>query len=250
LKKNIYIALLISLFTFQGCTLKNDSVLFNKTEILKEKKKTVQRTPLLHENIKFEYKIIPHDRISLLVYRHPDLSTTEEPKGILVDSEGIVSLPLVEDIKISGLTQKDAALKIQQAYENYLNYSKVRIEVLNKRAYIIGEVNKPGPCSLENEHISLLQAIAVSGDFTPTANRQKILIIRAEQNNAKTSIVDLTDENSLIYASLMIQPNDIVYILPSKMKEINNNITSISPVFQLISNILSPFVSLTYLKNN
>ena len=265
MKKNIYIPLLISLLSFQACSLKNDSILFNKTELLKEKKEVIeskeikeekqnqtniQNTSLTHDNIKFEYKIVPHDRISLLLYRHPDLSTTNQPNGILVDSEGVISLPLVEDIKISGLTQKNAALKIQEAYENYLNYSKVRLEVLNKRAYIIGEVKKPGPFSLANEQTTLLQAIAISGDFTSTADRKRILIIRAEQNTAKTSIVDLTDENSLLYARLMIQPNDIIYVLPNKMKAINSNISSISPIFQLISNILSPFVSLTYLKNN
>ena len=253
MKKNIYIPLIISLLTLQGCNFKNDSVLFNKTKILeqsKEKNKETTSNSLIHNNIKFEYKIVPHDRISLLVYRHPDLSTTEQPKGILVDSEGIVSLPLVEDIKISGLIQKEAALKIQHAYDNYLNYSKVRLEVLNKRAYIIGEVKKPGPFSLSNEQTTLLQAIAISGDFTSSANRQKILLIRAEQNNATTSLIDLTNKDSLLYANLMIRPNDIIYVLPTKMKSINSNIAAITPIFQLIANVLSPFVSLTYLKNN
>jgi polysaccharide export outer membrane protein len=166
---------------------------------------------------------------------------------MLVDSDGIVSLPLLEDIHIAGLTQKEAASKIEKGYDKYLNYSKVRLEVLNKRAYVIGEVQRPGQFALENEQLTLLQAIAQAGDFTDTANRQQILIIRATQNGAETQMIDLTDVNSITHANLMIKPNDIVYILPTSMKAINANITSINPIFQLIGNILAPFVSYKYL---
>lgn len=225
-------------------------MLFNQSETLKN-----ISTSTVHKNVKFEYKIIPHDRISLIVYQHPDLSSTTttmatQDKGLLVDSEGIISLPLLEDVHISGLTQKEAAKKIEQGYDKYLNYSKVRIDVLNKRAYVIGEVKKPGEFPLENEQLTLLQAIAQAGDFTETANRQQILIIRSQQNGSETIMIDLTDINSITHANLMIKPNDIVYILPTSMKAINANISSIRPIFQLISNILAPFVSYTYLKNN
>lgn len=247
---NNLITLILLALSVQGCSLKKDYVLFNQSEVLK---KTSTRT--IHKNVKFEYKIVPHDRISLIVYQHPDLSTTTpamatQDKGILIDSDGIISLPLLEDVQIAGLTQKEAAKKIEIGYDQYLNYSKVRIDVLNKRAYVIGEVKKPGELPLENETITLLQAIAQAGDFTETANRQQILIIRSKYNGAETIMIDLTDMNSISHANLMIKPNDIVYIVPTSMKAINTNISSISPIFGLISNILAPFVSYTYLKNN
>ena len=247
---NQLITLLLLVLSTQGCSFKKDYILFNQSKALKN-----TSTTKIHKNVKFEYKIIPHDRISLIVYQHPDLSTANPlsaavDKGMLVDSEGVISLALLEDVHIAGLTQKEAALKIQQGYDKYLNYSKVRLEVLNKRAYIIGEVHRPGEFSLKNEQLTLLQAIARAGDFTDTANRKQILIIRSLQNGAKTIMIDLTDINSITHANLMIQPNDIVYILPTNMKAINTNIASILPIFQLIYNILAPFVSYTYLKNN
>ena len=235
---------------FQGCSVKKDYILFNQSEILK---KNTTRTSTIHKNVKFEYKIVPHDRISLVVYQHPDLSTATsmtaaQEKGMLVDSEGVISLPLLEDVYIAGLTQKEAAHEIEQGYDRYLNYSKVRLEVLNKRAYVIGEVKNPGEFPLENEQLTLLQAIAQAGDFTDTANRKQILVIRALQNGAETFMIDLTDINSITHASLMIHPNDIVYILPTNMKAINTNIASISPIFGLINNILSTFLTLDYLQ--
>ncbi len=245
-----FLPILLILFIY-GCSFKKDYVLFNQSETFKK----ASTSSVIHKNVKFEYKIIPHDRISLIVYEHPDLSTTTpamatQDRGMLVDSEGVVSLPLLEDVHIAGLTQKEAAKKIEDGYDNYLNYSKVRVDVLNKRAYVIGEVQRPGEFPLENEQLTLLQAIAQAGDFTETANRQQILIIRSKQNGAETLMIDLTDTNSIVHANLMIKPNDIVYILPTSLKAINTNISSISPIFGLISNILAPFVSYTYLKNN
>ncbi len=249
MKLLIILSLLLAISFFQGCSVKRDYVLFNQSKTLKS-----TSTSTLHKNVKFEYKIVPHDRISIIVYQHPDLSTTTpmmatQDKGILVDSDGVVSLPLIEDIHIAGLTQKEAAKKIEKAYDYYLNYSKVRIEVLNKRAYVIGEVNKPGEFPLENEQITLLQALAQAGDFTDTANRKKILIIRSQQNGAKTFMIDLTDINSIAHANLMIKPNDIVYVTPTSMKAINTNIASISPIFQIIGTILSTYVSFDYITN-
>ena len=234
----------------EGCSLKKDYVLFNQSRTFKE-----TNTSIFHKNVKFEYKILPHDRISLIVYQHPDLSTTTpamatQDPGMLVDSDGVISIALLEDVKIAGLTQKEAAQKIEQGYDQYLNYSKVRVDVLNKRAYVIGEVKRPGEFPLQNEQLTLLQAIAQAGDFTETANRTQILIIRSAQNGAETMMIDLTDTNSITHANLMIKPNDIVYVTPTSMKAINSSISSISPIFGLISNILAPFVSYTYLKNN
>ena len=241
--------MLFLLLIIGGCSVKKDYILFNKSKTFQE-----TNTSVLHKNVKFEYKIVPHDRISLIVYQHPDLSTTTpmmatQDKGILVDSEGVVSIPLLEDVKISGLTQKEAAKKIEMGYDKYLNYSKVRIEVLNKRAYVIGEVHKPGEFPLENEQLTLLQAIAQAGDFTDTANRQQIFIIRSAQNGAETIMIDLTDTNSITHANLMIKPNDIVYVTPTGMKAINTNIAAISPIFSIVGTILSTYVSFDYITN-
>lgn len=240
--------LLIALL-LKACSFKEDYVLFNKSITLQEMNSSV-----IHENIKFEYKIVPHDRISLIVYQHPDLSTTTpmmatQDKGMLIDSNGMISLALLEDVYIAGLTQNQAAQKIEDGYDKYLNYSKVRVDVLNKRAYVIGEVKKPGELPLENEQLTLLQAIAQAGDFTDTANRQQILIIRSKQNGAETITIDLTDKNSIKHASLMIKPNDIVYVTPTSMKAINTNIASISPIFQIVGTILSTYVSFDYITN-
>ena len=245
-----YYLLPILIITFMGCSSKEDYVLFNQAP------KTQSQEVLTPPNVQFEYKIRPHDRISVMVYNHPELSTRsninmQEEKGLLVNSQGYIRLPLVKKIKIVGLTQTEAEEKLSEAFRVYLKHPDIQLEVLNKRAYVIGEVNKPGEIPLDNERLSLLQTIAFAGDLTDHADRKSILIFKSgDSQKVRSQIVNLTDKNSLLTANLMIEPNDIVYVMPNNMKAFNNSVNEISPIFNLIGNILSPFVSIKYLADN
>ena len=237
-----------------GCTTKEDFVLFHDTNI---------STPGAQKNVldlssapRYEYKIQPHDRISITMYNHPELGTTsvasqkQDVSGVLVNSRGNVRLPLIKTIHVAGLSQTAAQRKIEKAYGAYLEDAEVYLEVLNKRAYILGEVNKPGEIRLFNEKTSLIQMMAKAGDLKDTANRHAIVDLKARGNKVYTETVDLTGPNSIRMASLLIYPNDIVYITPNDIKSINVGINEVNPTLQLISNILAPAVAVTYLADN
>lgn len=243
--KHLLLALII--IAFSACSLKDDYVLFNKTN------PTQQSTSTTIENIDFEYKIQPHDRLSIIVYKHPELSSVnpnyaQEERGLLIDSQGNIRLPLIKKIHLAGLTQPEAEAALSKAYEVYLKNPDIHIEVINKRAYVIGEVNRPGEIVLTNEQIPLLQILAKAGDLTDQANRASILVLKGQNSSQVTAqTVSLIDGNAIINASLMIKPNDIVYVMPNGMKAFNTRVNEIQPIFQLISNVLQPFVNVRLL---
>ena len=235
-----------------GCSSKEDFILFNKAYPPEGSELNTQA--LEFDNVKFEYKIVPHDRVSVIVYQHPEFSTSaletrSLDKGLLVNAKGEIRLPLIKSVHIAGLTQTEALEKVESEFATYLKSPDVYLEVLNKRAYVIGEVNRPGEIELVNDKLSLIQAISKAGDLTDSANRQSILVLRNTPKGIQKHLVNLTDVNSLTMANLIIQPNDIVYVLPDDIKTFNVNVNEIKPVFQLIANILSPFVSIKYLSN-
>ncbi len=248
--KRVLLYVIVAL-AMAGCTTKEDFVLFHDTNI---------STPDAQKNVldlssapRYEYKIQPHDRISITMYNHPELGTTsvasqkQDVSGVLVNSRGNVRLPLVKTIHIAGLSQTAAQKKVEKAYSAYLEDAEVYLEVLNKRAYILGEVRKPGEVRLFNEKTTLLQLIAQAGDLTDAANRHAIVVLKARGNKVHTETVDLTGANSLRMASLMIYPNDIVYVAPNNIKSINVGINEINPSLNLVGNILSPVVAVKYL---
>ncbi len=205
------------------------------------------------DNVRLEYKVRPYDRVSIMVYKHPELSSTtlgnaQFERGLLVNSKGFLRLPLINKIQIAGLSQTDAEEKISQAYATYLKNPDVQFEVINKRAYVIGEVKNPGEIPLVNEHLTLLQILAKAGDLTETANRNSILILKnGQMSKVNTRVVSLTDANAIATASLIIEPNDIVYVMPNGMKAFNTKVNEVAPVFQLIANILQPFIGVRLL---
>lgn len=234
-----------------GCTTKQDLILFNDTNVTVENAKN-SLTDISHE-ARYEYRIVPHDRISITMYNHPELGTTsvqsqkQDLNGVLVNSKGLVRLPLIKSIHVAGLTQTEAQRKIEKAYGTYLEDAEVSLEVLNKRAYILGEVKNPGPIRLFNEKATLLQIIAQAGDLTTSANRHAIVIMKHRKNKVLTRTVNLTGINAIKAATMMIYPNDVVYVTPNNMKAINVGINDITPAFDIVGKVLQPVVNTKYL---
>ena len=267
--KNYLLVLLI--IGFNGCATKDNYTLFNQAQIdqtapYQTQQNQTQYTPSQYsqtpatqerlsqlDTLQFEYKILPHDRVSVIVYKHPELSTAnlnsmQQERGLLVNSRGDIRLPLVKQVHLAGLTQTEAEERLEEAFRTYLKQPDIQIEVLNKRAYIVGEVRNPGEIELVNERLTLLQLIAKAGDITDQANRKSILIMRGgREGNNHTELVDLTDVNSLRTANLMIKPNDIVYVMPNKMKVFNTRVNELDPIFNLLGDVLQPFVSIKFL---
>ena len=247
--KNLLIYILIA-FTLIGCTAKEDYILFDKTHITSP---DANKSVVKLRHTAYEYKIQPHDRVSITMYNHPELGTStiqsqrEDKRGVLVDSRGYIRLPLIKNIHIAGLTQTQAQKKIEYAFKKYLEAAEVYLEVLNKRAYILGEVKKPGEIPLFNEKMTLLQFIATAGDFTDDANRRAIIVMKRRGDKVYTETVDLTGINSLKLANLTIRPNDIVYVTPSNVKVRNVGIKEITPAIGLVGDLVAPVANVKYL---
>ena len=237
-----------------GCSTKSDLVLFNDTNV--SEAQASKSVTDLSSVAKYEYRIRPHDRVSITMYNHPELGTTssasqrQDTTGVLVDARGYVRLPLVKSIHIAGLTQPSAQAKIEKAYKAYLEDAELDLQVLNKRAYVLGEVNNPGEIQLFNEKATLLQILAQAGDFTDGANRHAIVVMKNRNNQVHTETVNLTGANSIRMANLMIYPNDIVYVTPNNMRNMNAGINEILPSLQLVGAVLNPIVQVKYLDDN
>lgn len=248
--KNVLLYLIAAL-AMAGCTTKEDFVLFHDTNISSPQAKS-SVVDLSHA-AQYEYKIKPHDRISITMYNHPELGTTsvqsqkQDENGVLVNARGDVRLPLIKSVHIAGLSQTEAQKKLEKAYSTYLEDAELYLEVLNKRAYILGEVNKPGEVRLYNEKTTLLQMLAQAGDLTNEANRHAIVVLKNRYNKVYTETVDLTGTNSIKLANLMIYPGDIVYVAPNNIKSINVGIREAIPALGLVSQITQPIVNIKYL---
>jgi len=227
---SVVFALLLS-----GCASKN---LLQDSNVVKERDAHQKKYHATKNyfNGRFEYRIQPHDRLAILVYGHGDMSA----KGILVDSRGNVILPLLRSVHLGSLTQRQAGRKLERLYSRYIKRPSIQVETINKRAYVIGEVRRPGPVPLANEQMPLLSAIATCSGFLDTANRAKIVILRNVGRGTRADVVDLTNLTSLSYVGMMVKPNDIIYVAPSSLKDFQLNIM---PIFGIAQTIMSTYAT-------
>jgi polysaccharide biosynthesis/export protein len=197
----------------------------------------------------YKYKIKPYDRISVLFYDHPDLSTRkigdfqEDTVGILVNADGIASFPLIGDIQIAGMYVEDLEKKIEELASEFIINPSVNLNIINHRLFVLGEVNNPGTIKITNTTMNLFEAISSSGGLRDTSDKNEVLIIRGDLSNPELMKVDITDFKSLTTSSLILHPYDILYVNPNKAKNFNTNINELLPFIQLIESATSSGVN-------
>ena len=165
------------------------------------------------------YKFRPFDRISMTIYGQPEYSTSKD--GVLIDKRGYANLPIVGKIKVSNLSESRASAKIQRLIRKNIVDAIVVVENPDKKIYVIGDVNKPGPVKLVSGDIALIRAIGSAGGFRDTANKDVIYIVHKMGREAILERVSLSGINSLQDSFKYLVPGDIVYVAPNSIKLIN-----------------------------
>lgn len=251
-----------ALVFFSGCSMKEYTLFQDENRSVES---TDVNKTVYHDEMVFENKIQPNDRVGIMVYNQssagPGQLTSmissrgsqsggrgaDESQGLLVTQEGTVGLPLIGSVKIEGYTEDEAAKFLMQEYGKYLRNPYVTVEIMNQRIFLLGEVKEPGVVQVTNGTMNLIEAIARSGDLTDYAERREILVIRGDLRSPDVRTIDLTQMSAVKLSSLYLKPNDIVYVQPRASKGRKIAFDEVSPPFQLISSILAPFVNITYL---
>jgi polysaccharide export outer membrane protein len=128
------------------------------------------------EGVDANYRISPNDLMEFDVFGVPDMK-----RDLRVNAAGEVSLPLIGQVPVAGLTTQAAARLIADRYqEKYLQDPQVSIfvkEFTTRRVAIEGAVLRPGVYPMTGQ-LTLLRALALSGGFAPYADINKIVVYR------------------------------------------------------------------------
>ena len=159
-----------------------------------------------------DYTIASNDIVEITVYEEPDLSTTAR-----VAPDGIISFPLLGNIKVAGLSARRLEEEIIKLLgEDYLVNPQVKVFVKQyANISILGEVKSPGSYQMR-EKLTLTETVALSGGFTPLANTSKVKIIRsiAGKDEKETLYVDLDKVLEKSLPDIELKPNDVIIIDP------------------------------------
>ena len=171
------------------------------------------------ETLSTAYLLSPVDKLTISVYGQPDLQSEQR-----ISDAGTVSIPLLGEIIIGGLTVSETQRKIEAALisERYLVRPVVTISIEEfspKVVTVLGEVESPGSIKIPDGRngLSVQVAIAEAGGFTGAANKNEVQLQRAVRNDQSIKEKSITvNVNELLLSksikTIIVRPGDIIYV--------------------------------------
>ena len=214
----------------------------------------------------YDAKIMPKDLLTIVVScTSPELAapfnltvaspanlsmsyTTTQPvlQQYLVDNEGKITFPVLGELKVGGLTKKQAEQMIVDKLKPYMKETPiVTVRMMNYKISVIGEVTRPGTFTISNEKVNLLEALAMAGDMTVYGVRNNVKLIREDATGKQEIItLDLNKAETVLSPYYWLQQNDILYVTPNKTKAQNSDIGNSTTLWVSATSILVSIASL------
>jgi polysaccharide export outer membrane protein len=158
-----------------------------------------------------DFTIGPEDVLGVLFWRDQEMSG-----DVTVRPDGMITLPLVRDVKAAGLTPDQLADAIQKAAAEYIAEPSVTVvvrQINSRKVFITGEVAKPGAYPLPSS-MTVMQLIAVAGGLTEFADTKGISIMRVEGGQSKTFPFNYKDvaKGKKREQNIVLKPGDTVVV--------------------------------------
>ena len=168
--------------------------------------------------------------------------------GYSLDINGEINLPIIGILKLSGLTVAQAQEKIDVEIKKYFKVYHLVVKLAEMPFTFIGEIGRPGRITGMSNQVTLYEALALAGDFTPIANRKNVTIIRQNPEGVKIYKVDFTQADLINSPYFILRPNDVIYVEPLKSRSIGNfsnlqnTITTISPILTTLDLVVNTYL--------
>ncbi len=158
-----------------------------------------------------DYVIGPDDVLAVLFWREKDLSAE-----VVVRPDGMITLPLVNDVQAAGLTPDQLRDRVQEAASKFVedpNATVVVKQINSRRFFVTGMVNKPGPYPLTGP-TTALQAIATAGGLLEFAKQDRIVIMRNEGGKTTTFKFNYKDiaRGRNLQQNIELKPGDTIIV--------------------------------------
>ncbi len=182
-------------------------------------------------------------------------TSSQEWLGYTVNDRGEIDFPILGPIYVAGKTRQQIAetIKHELTSRNLVKDPIVTVEFDNLTVSVLGEVSRPGRYNIKNDHLTLIEALALAGDMTIQGRRDNVLVQRDEDGKKVIHRVDISSGPDL-YASPVyyLKQNDVVYVEPNDMRKrqstVNGN-TLNTPSFWISVLSFLTTVTVLFVKN-
>ncbi len=255
-----FLVALIAVLSFSGCTLTKQMTYFQNMDSV-----DIRNSPKVPE-----VRIKQNDQLTIIVScidptasapfnmtisANSSSSSTSADNmryTYLVDADGEINFPVIGKLKVKGLTRPQTEALITEKIKPYFSESEtpvVKVTLSSFKVTVIGEVGAPKTITVPNERLTIIEALAQTGDMTVYGKRDNILLVRenldGEKMVARLNMNDARIFNSEYY---YLEQNDIVYVEPHRAKgrsaDVSAN-TFWTPISSIAMSVATLILSIT-----
>jgi polysaccharide biosynthesis/export protein len=164
--------------------------------------------------------------------------------GYLVDGDGNIKMPYLGSVHVAGMTTSEISSDLQNRMSTLLTSPIVDIRLLNFKISVLGDVKSPGTYTVQNEKITVVEALSLAGDLNTTGIRNVLLV---REVNGKREYIPLDLKSKKLFESpyFYLKNNDMIYVQPNKERVADGGTT-----FQKASLALAVLSIIVYLVRN
>jgi polysaccharide export outer membrane protein len=177
------------------------------------------RDPLADEATKYEYRVAPHDVLSVTVWDHPELTIpagefrSAEATGHPVNADGTMFYPHVGVLSVAGKTLPEIRKLLAERLTRYVTNPQLDVRVAafrGKKIHVTGEVREPGPMPVTDVPLRVQDAVAFAKGLTPEAEPRRVTLSRA----GRIHHLDLQAlyEQGDLSQNWLLQDGDVIHV--------------------------------------
>src|SRR5688572_22459712 len=157
------------------------------------------------------YVIGTDDLLSIVYWKDKDMSADAQ-----VRPDGRIALPLINEVQAAGLTPEQLRERLTEESKKFMEDANITVvvrQINSRKAFITGEVNRPGPYPLTSP-TTVLQLIAMAGGLREYADAKKIMIMRSENGRQISLPFNYKDvaAGKKLQQNIELKPGDTVVV--------------------------------------
>ena len=183
--------------------------------------KPARSTPAMADEPVPSLTLSAGDVLDVKFFYLPELDESQ-----IVRPDGFMTLQLIGDVSVQGKTPAELHRELLKRYATHLKNPSLTIMVRrmnDSRAWVAGEVKRPGPVQMPGRMTVLEAVMDVGGGTRPTADMKNVLVVRQRDGRNYGYLVNLHDVlKGKEGASFFLQPRDVVYVPPTFITKVDD----------------------------
>lgn len=198
-----------------------------------------------------EYRIKPYDRLSIHISTNngnnlisisentPQQNNNLGELEFTVEFDGLVKLPTIGRINLSGQTIRQAEKTLEEEYSASYQNPFVIIKVVNRRVFLFKDNSTAGiVVPIPEENLTLIEAIAHSGGLSEYDKAYQIKLVRGNPaNTPQVFLYNIRNLSDLAGTNLQLEANDIIYI-ESRPRYVWRVVSELAPYMTVLTSAL------------